>query len=251
VEAAAQTESTPGYLEAQRTLIEQYFITTALRRAGPKLVERLAWLLSGSDTPDEDRHTTPRDVQFELFVAGVLVHGGVLDVSLGEPDLRIRAGNQFLGVAVKRLSSNRQMTRRLSEAVQQLRRAGLQGFIVMNLDSFASSRPPHSARQACADQVHALRLCLEDIRAADVVGGIIGFATTAATIPEQLSHGDARTNAIQICCDAEFIAFPGDDVEEMRRRLTVIGRNLVRGVNTVVGELDARALQLTVEREMR
>jgi hypothetical protein len=229
-------------IAAHRTLLEHYFITTAVRRAGPTLTKNLAWLLSGADEPSADSSTTPRDMQFELFVASVLAHGGVRGIRLGEPDLRIQAGDQEIGVAVKRLTSARKMTTRVREAIRQIRRQDMTGLIVVNLDAYADSRGS-AAPDECSAKVLELRMLVRTLGAEDIVGGIVGFATLVT--PSGIHSPESRfTLAVQ--CDAQIIAPPGEDFGPTRDRLSQLGRNVVRGVSERVRALDARALQVSI-----
>ena len=81
-------------------------------------------------------HTQPWNTQFELYVAAMLVHGG-LEVTPGEPDLRLLYGYEKVGIAAKRLTSTDpdQASRHVKKAVQQIESTGLRGWIALNLDS--------------------------------------------------------------------------------------------------------------------
>jgi hypothetical protein len=71
-----------------------------------------------------------------MFVAAQLVLGG-LDVVKGEPDLRFKYGYERVGVAVKRLDSlaPAQVRHNITDAVNQIARWGLRGWIALNLDT--------------------------------------------------------------------------------------------------------------------
>lgn len=189
-----------------------------------------------------------RDVQFELFVAAALIHGGIRAIRLAEPDLRIQAGDQQLGIAVKRVASERQAMRRLGEATQQLRRAGFSGFIVINLDGYAGSRPTDTAQLDCTALVGRLRQRVRNRNDEDAVGGVFGFATI--WLPVSRTFGGAGAFAsVQICCDAQLIVHPENDTVAIRPRLATIGRNIMRGLHGAASELDERALHLVVQHE--
>jgi hypothetical protein len=107
----------------------------------PFTVQRLQTIMSGSDLGDgSDPH--PRNIQFELYVAAMLVLGG-LDVRDGEPDLRMLYGPELIGVAAKRLTSltAEQAERNFSKAVEQIERSGLRGLVAVNADSRATGAP--------------------------------------------------------------------------------------------------------------
>lgn len=235
----------PRWAEASRTLLEAYLISTATEQADAALRERLTWLLSGADLAADDSNGTARDVQFELFVAAALAHGGVLGVRLCEPDVRIRAGEAELGVAVKRVQSARKSTRRVREAVRQIRGQGLTGFIVLNLDRLVEHLPPLRAREVLRTTVLDARRLIASLRREDVVGGVVGFATTVTHTPVPDRRG--AVGALTVGFDAQFIAHPADDADHIGRRLAQIGRNVVLGVGRAIRALDGRALDIVVQ----
>jgi hypothetical protein len=111
------------------------------RSETPFTIERLQTMMSGSDVGDgADPH--PRNIQFELYVAAMLVLGGA-EVRDGEPDLRMLYGSELVGVAVKRLSSLTadQADRNFAKAVEQIERSGLRGLVAVNLDSRLTGTP--------------------------------------------------------------------------------------------------------------
>lgn len=77
-----------------------------------------------------------RDVQFELLLAAMFHLGGA-DVVAGEPDLQIAYRGERFGVAAKRLTSLNANTlrTRVREAVRQIDRSDLSGWIALNLDT--------------------------------------------------------------------------------------------------------------------
>jgi hypothetical protein len=125
-----------AHRDAYELFIITYAATLRRRRAtSPFTVEKLQTMMSGPTTGD-GRNPLPRNTQFELFVAAMLVLGS-LEVKSGEPDLRLLYGRELIGVAVKRLVSlsEDQVDRNFRDAISQIERSGLRGVIAVNVDS--------------------------------------------------------------------------------------------------------------------
>lgn len=126
---------------AHRTAWECLVITCAMfrhrrkRHHTPFARSKIEKIMRGGNFPALTK-TEPWDIQFELFTAAMLVHGG-LEVRSGEPDLRLRYGYETVGVAAKRLTSVKagQLERQVDKAVTQIERTGLRGWIALNIDS--------------------------------------------------------------------------------------------------------------------
>jgi len=125
--------------QAARTLMEQYLIVRAIIEPNDALKERLRWLLRGEVRPNRRTSTQPYDVQFELFAGAALVHAGIQGVRLEEPDWRIRAGQREIGVAAKRVSSTKNYTKTIRDAIRQIRGQGCPGVIVLNFDALCDT----------------------------------------------------------------------------------------------------------------
>lgn len=84
---------------------------------------RLSAVLKGPELRDreDEGSNQARNIQFELWLATLLWGAGV-EVSLEEPDLALRLGDDVILVACKRLFSVHRLTRRINEATDQLRR---------------------------------------------------------------------------------------------------------------------------------
>jgi hypothetical protein len=98
----------------------------------PEIIQRA---LKGAEVEEKDANPNARNTQFELYVAAVLKMGGA-DVKWGEPDLRLLYWGEYVGIAVKRLTSTNpsRLERRLVEAADQIARSGRPGFIAVNVD---------------------------------------------------------------------------------------------------------------------
>jgi hypothetical protein len=125
------SDTTVALSEALRTVFEQYMIVKYLNSVDDQARKKLGLMLKGPEVPVETGDDPGRDVQAELF-SGVLLRGAEYRVDLGEPDLVISRGAKRLGVAVRRVKSDRGFRRRVVEAQRQLERQGLYGFIVVN-----------------------------------------------------------------------------------------------------------------------
>jgi hypothetical protein len=99
----------------------------------------LPTLLSGAWTPDDDASSAARNLQFETMLAAQFIAGG-LTVAFAEPDFVFGLDGERYGVAAKRISSAKQIAKNVTDGTRQLRRAGLRGFVAVNLDGFA--QPP-------------------------------------------------------------------------------------------------------------
>jgi hypothetical protein len=102
--------------------------------------------LSDLTLPEGEKQNTPgRDAQFELFVAAVCKHGGLLPVEYREPDVVFSIGNLRYCIAAKRPKSIKAIDNCLRDARDQISREKLPGFIAMDTSvAFAIERdvPP-------------------------------------------------------------------------------------------------------------
>jgi hypothetical protein len=103
----------------------------------------------------EDSTTPARDAQFELFVAA-LARRANYEVRFAEPDLILQlAGYQPWAVAVKRVKSHSAFLRRLRQGSKQIREAGLQGIVAIQLGFFAGVPIRAENMVAACDQLRA------------------------------------------------------------------------------------------------
>jgi hypothetical protein len=123
--------------EAQWTIVEQYFATRALGRPGRRLSDthrrKLEEMLSGTDTPEDDRNHLARNTQFELYIAALFTMGD-LPCVLEEPDLRFEHLGRPHGVAAKRVRSFRKAAKNALKAADQVLASGLPGVVAVNVD---------------------------------------------------------------------------------------------------------------------
>lgn len=81
---------------------------------------------------EEIRHTSARDIQFELLVATVLRKAGY-EVTLSEPDIQVHLPSGLLSIAAKRPRSGKKMVVRVKEASDQIVRSGCIGLIALDI----------------------------------------------------------------------------------------------------------------------
>jgi len=137
-----------------RDLFELSFICDTLAKSHrTELRDALPQLLSGAPTPSADRRNRlARNLQFQFFLAGQLAHSGY-PITLEEPDAIFVFDGAAYGVAVKRPISAQQVVRRVRDAVKQLARKNLTGFIALSLDRLLPFPGPYlvAASEAALD----------------------------------------------------------------------------------------------------
>ncbi len=125
--------------EATRSIFELYLISRCLTADGCPLSDTLDTtirkILEGPALPQDEteRNSAARNFQFELFVGAWLKAGGV-EVRMAEPDLQMMFLGQPIGVAAKRVTSRKQLVRRVKDAVEQIEASGMDGLIAINVD---------------------------------------------------------------------------------------------------------------------
>ena len=137
-----------------RDLFELNFICDKLAKDHPTELRRaLPDLMSGAPTPSADGgNRLARNLQFQFFLAGQLAHSGY-SITLEEPDAIFVFEGAAYGVAAKRPISAQQVVRRVRDAVRQLARENLTGFIALSLDGLLRSPDPYvvAAGEAALD----------------------------------------------------------------------------------------------------
>lgn len=131
--------------EANRTVFEQSLIVKRVQVHDEATRKRLEEMIAGPLVPT-GRWDRPRDTQLELFAA-VIFWGAGFRVDWGEPDLIASRPGFAYGIAVKRVSSDRQFRKRVREAQKQLIQHGRSGFIVVGAEPYLT-RLYRAARSA-------------------------------------------------------------------------------------------------------
>ena len=182
--AGTGTDVARAIMEAHRTLMESFIITSALDIPDELLRLTLKRLLEGHDHAAGDAKSTPRDMQFELLLAAIMKLGGIADVKMGEPDIQFQMGALTLGVAVKRVRSPRKLGERVGEALRQLEQQSLQGFIALKVDAAAEHAFLEHGEEAVHHAVTAIvaraAARVDQCDAEGRVMGIVGLATVFA-----------------------------------------------------------------------
>lgn len=127
-------ENNEALLEGGRDFAELSVAARALLpSADPALLKKFQSALGGASSATGESNPASRNIQFELFLAAILRSAGV-QVVFAEPDLRLRCGEQMLGIAVKRILSAERIPREVHEGGKQIERQGLRGFVALSLD---------------------------------------------------------------------------------------------------------------------
>jgi hypothetical protein len=97
------------------------------------MVRKIEESLTGAEVADEEVDSPGRDTQFELFMRALLVMGEV-PVRIAEPDLKFLYNGQEVGLAAKRVKRPGKLRPRFNEAVRQIERSRVRGFVAVNAD---------------------------------------------------------------------------------------------------------------------
>ena len=221
--------------EATRTVFEQYLITRSIVLPSKELRERLRWLLEGPDLPRKDAKTSAHDVQFELLAGAVLALAGISGVRLDEPDWRIPAGDREITVAAKRLSSLKSTTKRVRDAIGQIRRQLIPGIILLNLDQLVGGMSPGEATQFVTSAVKEFRQLVARWKVEDIVFALFGFATSFDWVSTELG-GVLR---LRVFSKGEIIGSPSDleDAPRIKAKLRLMGHNIITSAARAMDEI--------------
>ena len=220
--------------EAFRTLVESFFIVRAADPGDPTQRDSLPRLLEGAETPGRDANPKARSTQFELFVYSLLRLGGVSGVSMGEPDIRIQACTEFLGLAVKRLTSPAALEKRVKEAAGQIRDSGASGLIVLGLDPFVTGQTERNATR------YVRRItseCAGLVTAREYSGFVLGIFGMGTRFFSAAPDGTLRLG-IHFAPSLYLLA-PRRSHTRVLGKLATIGRGVLAGVNAQTQWLQA------------
>jgi len=103
-------------------------------------LRRLQMSVAGNEVEKSDQHPHARNMQFELSVGAALVLGGKT-ARFAEPDYRMLYHGRTVGVAAKRIRGAGSLTDRLKDAVCQIQRSGLRGFVAIGADRITVQSP--------------------------------------------------------------------------------------------------------------
>lgn len=182
----------------------------------PFTEKRLAAFLEGSEREVPRGNTTPRDIQFESYVASMLILGGA-EVTDAEPDLHLLFGRERVGLAAKRVTSlkRRKLEQRVGLAVDQIQNSGKRGFVVLNIDSRFIDIDPEMDRPLLLDEFDRRFDELNDLaeecaRVPEVIGLISHGYAARWDFP---ATGEDRLPALRKTTPMRWVAF-GETEEE-------------------------------------
>jgi hypothetical protein len=212
--------------------------------------QQLRRMLGGHELGDTASSTSPRDTQFELFVAALFAHTAV-DVIGAEPDIRVSLGYERVGIAAKRVHSSnpKRIAERVKEALKQIRKSHLRGMLALNLDARLEGArlPPTSDERAnlFAERLDVvldyLQPCVQD---QNVLGILIFAQCTQWTFPA----GDAQVPTIDVSLPMRWLTWDDDPgmrilLDDYQRRWkSAVERNvadIVEGARRWVSQADA------------
>jgi len=164
--------------EAQWTIIEQYVVLRSAPRTAsslrPEHRAKLETMLSGAPTAEADANPLGRNTQFELYVGATLAMGGA-SVTIEEPDLVMVFVGRQVGIAAKRVRSALQLSRRVDDAVDQIRRTGRPGFVAVSVEALVKNTGAPSEVVRLDARLGALAAIDEKLRHIPEVFGSIVF----------------------------------------------------------------------------
>lgn len=230
-----QPEYSWRLIEAHRCVLEFFVISESLHAICELDPNRLRCAISGKSEIGEFEVSSARDAQFELLVTALTHHAGILDVSVGEPDIRIKAGSRIFGVAAKRLTSPSKLRKRLRQATAQIRRNDDYGMIALNADSLL--REPFAeggaaaARSAFESISHTANEYVPQLGDGMYVAGICAFATLLDT------NDDGVFQGFQFLCHAHFFS-PFEDVDRVVEFLGDRGNRVLQCLTQMMTGLD-------------
>lgn len=125
------------------TVYESYLLVRA--SGGPRAVHSKSYLgklkdaIGGKELEEDDSNHSARNIQFELYVASFFTMGGA-NVSIVEPDLQVKVGSEWIGIAAKRVQSPRALVKRAREGAKQIVKSRRKGIVAVNLDPISIDR---------------------------------------------------------------------------------------------------------------
>jgi hypothetical protein len=153
--------------EAQRTIYEQYIITRTSAGRTDVVSDthraKLEQMLSGADLPEDDKNFLARNTQFELYSAAMFGMGQV-PIGHAEPDFQFEFLNgEVVGLAAKRISSPKQLRTRVKEGIEQIKNAGVRGFVAVNVEVYTRSIRLEEEESKRGDQFNSAIQALHDV----------------------------------------------------------------------------------------
>jgi hypothetical protein len=175
-------------------------------------VNDLNKIFGGNRLSLEDKDTTARNYQYQLYIGSFFEKRGV-PVLYQEPDLEILFNNQRIGMAVKRVSSIDKITSRIREAEKQIEKSGIDGIIVISLDNIINREEFSISKEDWEQLYNITESKLENFlkenyhhdwyyNRIEGVKGVLFTLTTPSRISGQLTFGSTFA-AIGVPLDSE------------------------------------------------
>jgi len=122
--------------------------------------DKVAAILGGNVFSSADRtDSSSRDTQFELYLAAAFRTAG-FEVALEEPDVTFPMEGHTIGIAAKRLKSEKKLEQRIREASKQIAGSAYPGIIAIDISYLWDLQKPVFATQI--EAVHGLGIALAD-----------------------------------------------------------------------------------------
>lgn len=103
--------------------------------------KKLVYLVSGNELPEDDQDHTPRNYQFELYIAGLLKKSG-LEPVCAEPDVVINRDGRNFGIAIKRPNSFSNLKGNLRKARKQIVKTNQPGIVFVDVTRISNEENP-------------------------------------------------------------------------------------------------------------
>lgn len=100
--------------------------------------EKLDFLVSGKELPEDDQDHTSRNYQFELYIAGLLNKSSLKPIS-AEPDIVINQDGRHFGIAIKRPNSYNRIKDNLRKAKDQIIKTTHPGIIILDITRISNA----------------------------------------------------------------------------------------------------------------
>lgn len=154
----------PGFAIAREGIRDMLQFAFILDEVGSSesMTRMLKRALGDAALPQEDvSHTPRRDTQCELYVAAICAKAG-MNPRFEEPDVQCRCADKDYGLAVKRLKSLKKFDDRFDKGIDQVKRSGIAGVIVIYL-TLAMNPQNLPITLALSDHEYG-QMTMEDIR---------------------------------------------------------------------------------------
>ena len=167
----------------------------------PAVAQRLRALLGGDALPEGDAtESAGRDAQAELHVGAQLRQAG-LPCQVAEPDFLVTVADTRLGIAVKRVKSDRRLEKRAGQAAQQIAGQALDGVVVLEVSELVAAEGrlwlaavdeplPQRCRAVAADFAGRAVAALQGRSSAGRVCGVIVAVSTSSVLLDLRRTGD-------------------------------------------------------------